>query len=86
MKSWYTTRESVNLQHKSQPIAKGKRIFLTEAQAALHGEKVEKSEAPKTANEAGVKAEYDEWQQSQSVKPTDKPNQKAEGRRQKAEG
>lgn len=74
MKSWYTTRDGANLQHKSQPVANGKRIFLTEAQAALHGDAIAKSEAPTRAEDAGVKEEYDEWQSS--VKPTGKPKER----------
>ena len=67
MKNWYSTREGVNLQHKSQSIEHGKRIFLTDAQAKVHGDKLELSEAPKTAIEAGVKAEFDEWRTTQDA-------------------
>ena len=67
MKSWYTTRDGANLQHKSQPVTNGKRIFLTEAQAKLHGDAIEKSEAPTKVEDAGVKSEYDEWQATQSA-------------------
>ena len=81
MKSWYSTKEGASLQHKSQPIVNGKRIFLTEAQAALHGDKIEKSEAPKTADEAGVKAEYDEWQRGQSSAVKSKPNEEVKSKK-----
>ena len=67
MKSWYSTKDGASLQHKSQPIVNGKRIFLTEAQAALHGDKVEKSDPPQSADEAGVKTEFEEWQRNQSA-------------------
>lgn len=61
MKNWYKTREGATLQHKSQAITKGKRIFLTEAQAEVHGDAIEKAEAPSSAEESAIKSEYDEW-------------------------
>ena len=61
MKNWYTTREGANLQHKSQPIKNGKRIFLTAAQARLHGDTISEAEAPTMKNEVGVSDEWDEW-------------------------
>ena len=77
MKSWYSTKDGASLQHKSQPIVNGKRIFLTEAQAALHGDKVEKSDPPQSADEAGVKTEFEEWQRSQSAAEKGKPKEKS---------
>ena len=58
-------------------IKPGQKIFITEAQAKLHGDKVEKSEAPTTSDDAGVKAEFEEWQQSLSSAPKEKPKDKS---------
>ena len=64
MKNWYSTRDGANIQHKAHTIANGKHIFLTEAQAKLHGDAIKKSEAPKNADEAGIKTEFEEWSQA----------------------
>ena len=73
MKNWYTTREGANLQHKSQPISEGKRIFLTEAQAKLHGDAIDSVEAPKSADESAIKSEYDEWLKTNPQVSSSKP-------------
>ena len=67
MKSWYQTREAVNVRHRNQTIPARKKILLTPQQADLHNspsEQVVKSEPPKDATEAGVIAEYKEWLQA----------------------
>ena len=64
MKTWYQTREAVNLKHRNQTIPAQKKILLTPEQVNLHNsqaEKVVKSEPPKDATEAGVLDEYKEW-------------------------
>ena len=64
MKTWYQTREAVNVRHRHQTISAQKKILLTPQQADLHNspsEQVVKSEPPKDATEAGVIAEYKEW-------------------------
>lgn len=76
MKNWYTTRDGVNLQHKSKPISTGKRIFLSEAQAKLHGSKVVKADAPKSVDDVGVKQE---WFDYQSTISKDKPSPSNQG-------
>ena len=61
MKTWYTTREASGLNHRGADIAQGKKILLSDDQATLHGSKVEKSEAPIDASEAGVAEEWQEY-------------------------
>ncbi len=74
MKHWYQTREGASLHHKNQLIAEGKRIFLTEAQAKLHGDKLENSKAPTKPEEAGINEEYEQWLKAN--RPTTKPQTK----------
>ena len=64
MKSWYSTKDGSNLSHGNVAIKPGQKIFITEAQAKLHGEGIEKSEAPQSADEAGVKTEFEEWKKA----------------------
>ena len=61
MKTWYQTNEAGVLSHRGQAIKPNKKILLSEEQAALHGDKIKKAEAPTEASEAGVAIEYEEW-------------------------
>ena len=72
MKTWYTTREASGLNHRGADIAQGKKILLSDDQAVLHGSKVEKSEAPIDAAEAGVADEWQEYQQELQELNTEK--------------
>ena len=81
MKSWYSTKDGSSLSHGNVAIKPGQKIFITEAQAKLHGDKVEKSEAPTTSDDAGVKAEFEEWQRSQSAAPKDKPKEEVRNKK-----
>ncbi len=60
MKNWYLTREAGTLIHCGQGIELGKKIFLTESQAAIHGEKIEPCDPPLDLTEAGVESEWDD--------------------------
>ena len=62
MQNWYQTRDAVGINHRGIDISAGKKIFLNEAQAQLYGEKVEKSDPPQDASEAGVAGEWSAYQ------------------------
>lgn len=61
MKSWYLTKEQGSLFHGGEAIEPDKKIFLTEDQAKLHGDKIESCEPPAELIEVGVKSEWEEF-------------------------
>jgi hypothetical protein len=79
MRNWYQTKDGCSIQHEAQVISPGKKILLTEDLAALHnsiGKQVEKSEAPKSLEEAGIKAEWDALQDAEAQKTASKVKEK----------
>ncbi len=60
MNNWYVTKENETLFHRDQAIETGKKIFLTEDQASLHGDKIEPCDSPAEEMEVGVKSEWAE--------------------------
>lgn len=89
MKSWYENRMESGVSHRGQAVAKGKKVYLTEAQAKLHNrteEKLVKCDSPKAAVEAAVKADYDESEQANASNKSksEKQERKAERQRRQA--
>ena len=59
MKTWYLTREGAeDLIHKGHKIPAGHKIFLSDAQAKLHQNKIIKTEPPDSPQEAIILNEY----------------------------
>ncbi|WP_319419473.1 hypothetical protein [Pleurocapsa sp. FMAR1] len=79
MKNWYINREAGALNHCGVDIPEGKKILLSEEQASLHGEKVEKSDAPVEKNESAVAAEFAEWQAQQEMESSGEEEQGSRG-------
>lgn len=64
MKTWYLTREGTgDLMHKDYKIPSGNKIYLSEAQAKIHANKIIKTEPPDSPQEAAILNEYFEYLQ-----------------------
>lgn len=96
MKSWYLTKQGTNrtvvqagfppdrtvraINHCGQDIPVGKKLYLTEEQAALHGDSLVKTSDP-IGNEAAVQFDLAEWKEV--VAPKSVPNPTTESKSKK---
>ncbi|MEM7756572.1 MAG: hypothetical protein AAF298_00370 [Cyanobacteria bacterium P01_A01_bin.40] len=83
MKTWYQNRMEAGVTHRGQNIPEGKKLYLTEAQAEIHNgsqQKVAECEPPKESKEAGVLADWDEYDKLLKSTNNDPANTKKSGK------
>lgn len=69
MKNWYQVKVKTGLTHRRTQVKQGQKIYLSDAQAKLHGEsKLSKTEPPKKAGEAAVKEDLAEYEKGKATK------------------
>ncbi len=82
MKSWYQVKVPTGLNHRGKSVVVDKLICLSEAQAKLHGLKVEKSEDPKTILDCAFPIEHAEWLEKSKEAKQEKRQQRKEAKQQ----
>lgn len=79
MKDWYQNRMETGVSHRNYRVDQGQKIWLTDAQAKIHGDKVEKCPPPETLLDCAAPEDHLYWQQEQQAKKVSKAdNKKAE--------
>ncbi len=76
MKDWYQNKMETGVSHRNYGDKKRKKIWLTNDQAKIHGDKVEKCPPPKTISDCAAPEDHSYWQEEQQAKKVSKPDNK----------